>query len=118
MGTPDEAAVVDLISRFGAAWNDHDLDAALALCTDDVVFESTGPAPDGERAEGKGAVRRAWKQIFDAGTARFTTEDQFVAGDRVLQTWRYDWGDGHVRGVDVMRVRDGLVAEKLSYVKG
>ena len=25
---------------------------------------------------------------------------------------------GHVRGVDGMRVRDGKVAEKLSYVKG
>ena len=24
----------------------------------------------------------------------------------------------HVRGVDVMRVRDGKVSEKLSYVKG
>jgi hypothetical protein len=88
------------------------------LCTEDVVFESTGPAPDGQRAEGKDAVRAAWKDIFAAGAAKFSTEDQFVAGDRVLQTWRYDWGDGHVRGVDVMRVRDGLVAEKLSYVKG
>jgi hypothetical protein len=26
--------------------------------------------------------------------------------------------DGHVRGVDVLRVRDGRVAEKLAYVKG
>jgi hypothetical protein len=42
----------------------------------------------------------------------------FVTGDRVLTRWRYDWGDGHVRGVDVIRVRDGKVAEKLSYVKG
>jgi hypothetical protein len=25
---------------------------------------------------------------------------------------------GHVRGVDAFRVRDGKVAEKLSYVKG
>ena len=38
--------------------------------------------------------------------------------DRVVQTWRYDWGDGHVRGVDLFVVRDGLVAEKRSYVKG
>jgi ketosteroid isomerase-like protein len=118
MGTADRDAVVDLITRFGAAWNDHDLDAALALCTDDVVFESTGPAPDGERYEGRDAVRGAWHAIFDAATATFTTEEQFVAGDRVVQTWRYDWDDGHVRGVDVMRVRDGLVSEKLSYVKG
>ena len=25
---------------------------------------------------------------------------------------------GHIRGVDVFRVRDGLILEKLSYVKG
>ena len=25
---------------------------------------------------------------------------------------------GHVRGVDVFRVKDGLISEKLSYVKG
>ena len=29
-----------------------------------------------------------------------------------------DGAAGHVRGVDVLRFRDGLVAEKLSYVKG
>ena len=27
-------------------------------------------------------------------------------------------GDGSIRGVDVFRVQDGKVAEKLSYVKG
>lgn len=118
MSSADEAAVVDLIDRFGAAWNTHDLEAALSLCTDDIVFESTGPAPDGERSEGQAAVRVAWKAIFANTTAQFTTEDMFVANDRVLTTWRYEWGDGHVRGVDVMRVRDGKVAEKLSYVKG
>ena len=37
--------------------------------------------------------------------------------------WRYEWVDpqgqeGHIRGVDVYRLRDGLIAEKLSYVKG
>jgi ketosteroid isomerase-like protein len=118
MSSLDAATVVDLIERFGDAWNAHDLDAALALCTEDIVFESTGPAPDGERSEGQAAVRAAWEPIFDNADAQFTTEDMFVAEDRVLTRWRYGWGDGHVRGVDVMRVRDGKVAEKLSYVKG
>ena len=40
-----------------------------------------------------------------------------------MALWRYSWGTddagtGHVRGVDVMTVRGGKVAEKLSYVKG
>ena len=114
--TDDE--VRDLLDRFNRAWGDHDLDAALALCTDDCVFQSTGPAPDGERHEGKDAVRAAWKPIFDDERAYFEAEDAFTAGDRYVQLWRYDWRDGHVRGVDVFLVRDGRVAEKFSYVKG
>jgi hypothetical protein len=35
-----------------------------------------------------------------------------------VQTWRYDWGTGHVRGIDLIRVRDGAVTAKCSYVKG
>ncbi len=47
----------------------------------------------------------------------------FVAEDRATVRWIYSWTDstgnaGHIRGVDVFRVRDGKVAEKLSYVKG
>jgi hypothetical protein len=41
-----------------------------------------------------------------------------AAGDRTVVRWTYLFGHGHVRGVDVLRVRDGRVAEKLSYVKG
>ena len=87
----------------------------------DVVFESTAP-PDGERHAGADAVRAVWQDLF-GGTpgARFTEEDRFVAGDRGVLCWRFDWdGDepGHVRGVDVLRFRDGKVAEKRSYVKG
>ena len=86
--------------------------------TDDCVFDATGPAPDGARAEGRDAIRAAWGPIFADTASRFDAEETFVAGDRVVQRWRYSWADGHIRGVDVMRVRDGLVAEKLSYVKG
>jgi hypothetical protein len=39
-------------------------------------------------------------------------------GERVVQRWRYTWGGGHVRGVDLLRFRDGKITEKLSYVKG
>ena len=106
-----------IVSRFNAAWNDHDLSAALALTSNDCVFESTSPAPDGERFVGRAAIRGAWKPIFDDGRSHFTVEDSFAAGSRVVQRWRYDWGDGHVRGVDVITVNDGLVTEKLSYVK-
>ncbi len=107
-----------IVETFGAAWAAHDLDATLLLVTGDCVFESTEPGPDGTRYEGRDAVRRAWQPIFEDTHAVFEAEETFAAGDRVVQRWRYSWQDGHVRGVDVFRVRDGLVAEKLSYVKG
>jgi ketosteroid isomerase-like protein len=109
---------LEVVEAFGAAWADHDLDAAMALVTDDCVFDATGPGPDGTRVVGRDAIRQAWKEIFDDPTSRFDPEDTFSAGGRVVQLWRYTWADGHVRGVDVMRVRDGKVAEKFSYVKG
>jgi ketosteroid isomerase-like protein len=109
---------VEVIDKFGAAWSNHDLDAALGLVTDDCVFDATGPAPDGMRHVGRAAIREAWEPIFSDASSRFESEETFACGDRVVQLWCYRWDAGHVRGVDVFRVRDGKVAEKLSYVKG
>ena len=111
--------VLDVIARFNAAFDARDVDAVMALMTDDCVFESTDPAPDGVRHEGAQAVRAAWGLFFaSTPSTTFMVEDAFGAGDRAVQRWRFDWGVDHVRGVDVFRVRDGRVAEKLSYVKG
>jgi uncharacterized protein (TIGR02246 family) len=113
----DIADVEDVVNRFNAAWGAHDLAATLALITDDCVFESTAP-PDGERHTGRAAIEAAWKPIFDDRASQFTVEESFAAAPRVVQCWRYDWAGGHVRGIDVFTVRDGLVAGKLAYVKG
>jgi ketosteroid isomerase-like protein len=117
---PDALTVV---RRFNDAFNRHDVDAIMALMTDDCVFENTRPAPDGTRIEGAAAVRAHWEQFFrNSPQARFEFGDMFAAGGRAVVLWTYHWvkdsGSGHVRGVDVFRVRDGKVAEKLSYVKG
>jgi hypothetical protein len=90
----------------------------MALITHDCVFESTGPAPDGVRHVGPDAIRVAWREIFADTDSRFETEETIVAEDRVVQRWCYSWDGVHVRGVDMFWVRDGKVAEKLSYVKG
>ena len=42
----------------------------------------------------------------------------FYRGLLSQDEWCYSWNGGHVRGLDLFRVRDGKVAEKLSYVKG
>jgi len=109
---------IDVVTAFGETWANHDLDGAMALVTEDCVFDNTDPAPDGTRYVGRDAIRRAWAPIFDDPTSRFDAEETFAVDDRVVQRWRYSWSNGHVRGVDVFRIRDGLVAEKLSYVKG
>ncbi len=109
---------VEVVEAFGAFWADHDLDRALAMVTDDCVFDATGPAPDGARSVGPGEVRQAWEAIFADPASRFEAEETFGAGDRVVQRWRYSWDGGHVRGVDLFKVRGERIAEKLSYVKG
>lgn len=117
----DAAAV---LTAFSAAFGAGDVDAIMALMAGDCVFESTGPAPDGHRYDGAVAVRAVWEELFtQTRDAAFTEEESFVAGDRAVLRWRFTWTEadgaaGHVRGVDVLRIRDGLVAEKLSYVKG
>lgn len=109
------------VCRFVEAFGHHDLDAVDAVMTDDCVFESTSPT-GGERHEGRRAVRAAFAEVFRSSPdARFAPEELLVTGARAVVRWRYTWDRGagdHVRGVDVFAVRDGLVAEKLSYVKG
>jgi ketosteroid isomerase-like protein len=118
MGTNADSVALDVVGTFNAAWAAHDLEATLALVSDDCCFDATGPAPDGIAHVGRAAVRDAWRAIFDDVSSRFDVEEVFAADDRVIQRWRYSWDGGHIRGVDVFRVRDGLVCEKLSYVKG
>ncbi len=115
MSKSTEAAV----GAFNEAFGRHDVDALMALMTDDCIFENTLPIPDGERHVGQAAVRQFWQKFFsESPNATFETEEMVVAGDRAVVRWRFDWGGGHVRGIDLFKVRDGKVAEKLSYVKG
>ncbi len=115
------AGTDEVITAFGTAFNDGDLDAIMAWTTPDCVFESTAP-PAGQQYVGRTAVRAVWADLFaQSADATFTEEARWVAGDRAVVQWRYDWAGDHpgfVRGVDLFRVRDGLVAEKTSYVKG
>lgn len=115
------AAIID---AFNEAVNQHDVAATMALMTEDCVFENTSPFPDGTRYEGQAAVRDFWTNFFkDSPHAHFDFDELITTEDRGITRWTYHWIDsegkaGHIRGVDVFRVRDGKVAEKLSYVKG
>jgi len=116
-GTAEGAGAEEVVRRFNVAWGAHDLAATLALISDDCVFESTAP-PDGQRYVGRPAISAAWQPIFADQASHFTVEDSLSAGAHVVQRWRYDWAGGHVRGIDVFTVRNGLVTGKAAYVKG
>jgi len=123
MSDQDPAETLAAVERFNEAFNRHDVDAVMAAMTDDCVFVSTTP-PAGQRYEGASEVRSAWEEFFAASpTAYFDAEEVFAAGDRCTVRWRYRWqnddgSEGSIHGVDVLRVRDGKVAEKFAYVKG
>jgi ketosteroid isomerase-like protein len=120
----DTEATVATVKRFNSAFNQQDIEATMATMTEDCVFENTTPPPAGARYEGQAAVRATFTAFFQASPrAEFQVEELFAAGDRCVVRWTYSWrnegGDsGYVRGVDIFRVRNGQIAEKLAYVKG
>jgi ketosteroid isomerase-like protein len=116
-------SAADVVNRFNDAINRHDAAAVRALLTDDTVFENTGPVPDGTRIVGKAEVAAFWEKWFASNPgAKFEAEEVVVAGDRVTVRWVYrkmrDGKPWHLRGIDLLTVRDGKIAAKLAYVKG
>lgn len=117
---------IELVRAFHDALHAHDVDGMMRRMTDDCVFENTYPAPDGTRYIGQAAVRTFWQEFFaTTRAAHFEIEDIFAAADgaRVAMAWTYHWtavggNAGHVRGADLYRIENNLIAEKWSYVKG
>ena len=113
-----------LVLAFNEAFNRHDVAGMMQLMSEDCVFENTVPAPDGAVYLGKEAVTQFWQDFFlESPQAHIEIEEIFGLDKRCIMRWRYDWTDatgekGHVRGVDIFKVQDGLICEKLSYVKG
>jgi len=120
----DVDSALQMVIRFNDAFNAHDVNAMMQLMTEDCVFENTHPAPNGTRYEGQGPVGAFWQKFFRAARGQaIEIEEIFEHRERCIMCWTYHWLDAqgtpmHVRGVDVYRLRDGLIAEKLSYVKG
>ncbi|MCB0176300.1 MAG: nuclear transport factor 2 family protein [Anaerolineae bacterium] len=117
-------AAARLVLEFHQAFNRHDVAGMMQLMSDDCVFENTHPAPDGTVYSGQAAVTQFWQEFFRASPqAHIDVEEIFGFGHRCVVRWRYNWVDeagekGHVRGVDLFKVKNGTICEKLSYVKG
>lgn len=109
-----------LLQQFNEAFMQHDGSLLEHLVAEDCVMESVEPAPNGTRYEGRSACLTFWQNLANNRDGAFTAEDIMAFGDHGIIRWRYRFGPGlsqSVRGVNVMRVRDGLIVEALGYVK-
>jgi steroid delta-isomerase-like uncharacterized protein len=117
------------IAQYNDAWNDHNLDAIMALHAPDMVFENhtAGESAQGDEVrEHIGSIFETWPDIkFETRrlyvrdgvvtqewTATATHQNTMKRGDLVAEPTgkTIEW-----RGVDVIPFEDGLVKRKDVY---
>jgi len=107
-----------IVLAFNEAFNRHDVDGMMNLMSDNCIVENPAPAPDGTGFFGRQAVSQLWQDLFrESPQAHIDIEEIFGFGYRCVMRWKYSSGEGHIRGVDIFQIKDGLISEKLSYVK-
>lgn len=118
-----QPTVADL-QAFAEALNNHDIDAALSMMTEDCVFNAVaGPELQGKSFVGQDAVRAglsaAWKNAPDAC---WVDAVYHVSGDTGFMetTYKGTTADGartEARMIDVLTFRDGKIAIKNAFRK-
>ena len=126
----DGAELEEFIDRYNAAWNDHDVDAIVSMHTDDSVFENH---TTGDVNIGKEAIARAITGIFSVfPDLSFEARSQYIRDDLVVQEWTARGTHQgamsrsgmtieptgravEYRGMDIIPIRNGLVARKDVY---
>jgi steroid delta-isomerase-like uncharacterized protein len=126
MTHPLEAA----IARYNDAWNRHDVDAILAMHTEDSVFENH---TSGGKGTGKAEIRPIIESVFATfPDLHFEGRRLYVRDDLVVQEWTatathakpitragrtYPPSGKKIcwNGMDVIPMRGGLVARKDVY---
>jgi len=109
-----------LAAQYGEAWSTRDVEAILALHTADSVFQLH--APGYARAEGIDAVRESFAAVFALlPDVTFTSVRQRIGEDfwvleSLMQGTTAAGISISVDCVDVISVRDGLVASKDTYL--
>ncbi|MBV8359359.1 MAG: nuclear transport factor 2 family protein [Deltaproteobacteria bacterium] len=113
------AATADLMHRFNQVFLQHDATTLSSMIAQDCVIEKINPAPDGDRCVGRDACIALWTEIATAPGTHFDLEETCAMGNRAIIRWRFWSNEGtSIRGVNLMRVRDGLIVEAMGYVKG
>lgn len=110
---------VRVAAYFVAAFNRHDVQGVVALCSEDCVFEDYRGGLDGGRRQGREAIAGALGKVFEENAKfRIVTEELVGAGHRCFLRWRLEVeGGAPLRGVDVFDVRMGRIRERLSYAR-
>lgn len=110
----------ETIDLFNHVFVNHDPAALDGLVAEDCVMEAIQPAPNGARYEGREANLTFWQALAEDRSTQFEVEHVVVAGDNATIRFRYHFGEGladSVRGVNLVRVRDGQIVEALAYSK-
>lgn len=106
--------------EFVRVFRERDANGIVALVADDCVMESMQPAPNGTRVEGREANIAFWQAMIRDAPGEFEVEDLTILGDRAIEKWRYRFGEGEensVRGVTLLRAKNGKIVEALAYAK-
>jgi ketosteroid isomerase-like protein len=110
----------EVLDRYDEAFRLHDPALLEDLVADECVIEDTSPAPDGARHEGGRACLARWSELAGNRALSFSTEPAEIHGDLAVAPWVLQWGNGEhdrVRGVNLIRIRDGKIIEARGYVK-
>jgi ketosteroid isomerase-like protein len=118
-----DAATKEIVVRFMDSLNRQDFEKAMEDMTEDCVFEHVAPPDKGlGRHEGHEAVKAVWTALPGMFPNYHFTIDEMIASDeRCAAQWTISFdhpeaGKVQAQGIDVYRIRDSKIAEKLSYV--
>jgi ketosteroid isomerase-like protein len=119
-----EGARLEVLERMLDGFNQHDLEAIMALFADECVFESPrGPDPWGRRFVGKQEVAAGLGARFEGiPDVHYGEGTHFVAGERGASEWTLTGTtvEGErleVRGCDLWTFRGDEIVRKDSYWK-
>lgn len=112
------------VRRFMRPWNDHDVEGAMALMSEDCLWETPrGQEPYGTRFDGAAAVRSAIGNAFKTmPDIRYELVSCNFGADLIVLELLVTGNSTEGRPMrfqacDVMTMRDGKVAAKRSYRK-
>ena len=118
----DDSFVRSFVRTFLKPWNEHDVDGAMALMTDDCLWEVTrGAEAHVTRFEGSTAVRAAIGGAFQAmpdiryELVRSSFGPDLVVVELLVMGTPVNGAAVRFHACDVMTLRSGKVATKRSY---